>query len=313
MAARDGMQGFASAGLLALVVTVLRETEPHLLAPGIAPVDPMRGAKIEPGAKRAVIEHAYRLGGAGALLRIGRHLGRVSTNPAIAVILNSREPRILAEKWMRFERYHHSDNRTAISCEADAISCLRRSLREPPTAAENILICGLLAGFLAMTGAKGIVVEIGGGQARAGDDFEVGRIDDRLTGAFRIAWTDFTPPGPDPSPAPAEPGSRTTAAASLAALLRTDIGRSWRLAEASRSLGKSPRSLQRDLASEGCGFATVMRGIRLDEAGRMLRETDARLAEIGYCCGYADQAHFQRDFRRAANMTPADFRRIAGA
>jgi AraC-like DNA-binding protein len=32
------------------------------------------------------------------------------------------------------------------------------------------------------------------------------------------------------------------------------------------------------------------------------------IADIGYWCGYADQAHFQRDFRRAVNMTPGRYR-----
>ena len=41
------------------------------------------------------------------------------------------------------------------------------------------------------------------------------------------------------------------------------------------------------------------------------RADTASLAEIGYCCGYADQPHFQRDFRRALNMSPGEYRRVA--
>jgi AraC-like DNA-binding protein len=58
-------------------------------------------------------------------------------------------------------------------------------------------------------------------------------------------------------------------------------------------------------------FSTALRTARIDEAARLLREEAASLAEIGYCCGYADQPHFQRDFRRALNMSPGDYRRVS--
>ena len=72
-----------------------------------------------------------------------------------------------------------------------------------------------------------------------------------------------------------------------------------------------PRSLQRQLGQAERTFSGVLRRARMREATRLLTGSSASLAEIGYCCGYADQPHFQRDFRRALNMSPGDYRRVA--
>lgn len=304
---------FSSAGLVALVIASLRREDPRLLPADLRDVDPMRGAMFDPSAKRAILDHAYRRGGAAPLLRVGRILPEVAHSPTIAVLAASRHPAVLAEKWMRFERYHHSDNRTAIAVEVDSYACTRASKTPGATPApcENVLICGLLAGLVALAGGVDVGVEIGGRQAGADGDFEIAALDDAATGQFAIAWRDFAPRGPEPREGSHEPRGGASATGRLAALLKADPGRNWRLDEASGALGLSTRTLQRALTDEGRSFSTVMRGARFDEAGRMLIETDSPLAEIGYCCGYADQAHFQRDFQRAANMTPARFRQTA--
>ena len=35
----------------------------------------------------------------------------------------------------------------------------------------------------------------------------------------------------------------------------------------------------------------------------------APLAEVGFLCGYADQAHFTREFRRRVGLPPERYRR----
>ena len=70
----------------------------------------------------------------------------------------------------------------------------------------------------------------------------------------------------------------------------------------------SARSLQRSLAAEGAGFGHLLGETRCSAAGRFLTTTRMRLAEIAYVCGFADQAHFTREFRRHAAFTPARFR-----
>jgi AraC-like DNA-binding protein len=59
----------------------------------------------------------------------------------------------------------------------------------------------------------------------------------------------------------------------------------------------------------------VARLLRFRRAVRLLdRVQSGRWAEIAYCCGYYDQAHFIRDFRQFAGGTPTDYlaRRLPG-
>ena len=70
----------------------------------------------------------------------------------------------------------------------------------------------------------------------------------------------------------------------------------------------SERTLQRLLHKRiGLGPKWLIRRRRLQEAADRLRDLDAELAGIAADLGYADQAHFTRDFRRATGLTPGEF------
>ena len=70
----------------------------------------------------------------------------------------------------------------------------------------------------------------------------------------------------------------------------------------------SERTLQRLLHKRiGLGPKWLIRRRRLQEAADRLRDTGAELAGIAADLGYADQAHFTRDFRKATGLTPGEF------
>lgn len=68
------------------------------------------------------------------------------------------------------------------------------------------------------------------------------------------------------------------------------------------------RTLQRLLHKRiGLGPKWLIRRRRLQEAADRLRDAEAGLASIAAELGYADQAHFTRDFRKATGLTPGEF------
>ena len=216
----------------------------------------------------------------------------------------SPDPSLLADKWMRLERYHHSSHRTVIDPSRQHMwTCTRRGTAAPAGLAENLLIAGVLFGLLERLGAEDCRLRVEG-QTVSAESF--GNLE--LRGAcaeFALLWS--ADQASDHTHGPVTGNIADT----LADLLARDIGRCWRLKDAAMELAVSERSLQRHLGRSGRNFSSVLRRARMREATQLLAKTDTSLAEIGYCCGYADQAHFQRDFQRVANMTPRTFRDVS--
>lgn len=63
----------------------------------------------------------------------------------------------------------------------------------------------------------------------------------------------------------------------------------------------------------GCTPGEYVRSIRVERARTLLRGAELSLATIALELGYADQAHFTRQFRAAVGVTPGAFRRDARA
>jgi AraC-like DNA-binding protein len=94
------------------------------------------------------------------------------------------------------------------------------------------------------------------------------------------------------------------------ALALTTLSRGERVAAAVRASGLSHRHLlARFRETTGLAPKEHARILRLQHAIEALRQPGLALAEIAAGAGYADQAHFTRDFRAFAGMTPGDWRR----
>lgn len=57
-----------------------------------------------------------------------------------------------------------------------------------------------------------------------------------------------------------------------------------------------------------CSYKQYLNAIRLEEAKRLLRETDRTITEIAYKVGYRSVTHFNRIFKEAAGVSPSAFR-----
>lgn len=73
-------------------------------------------------------------------------------------------------------------------------------------------------------------------------------------------------------------------------------------------LGKSVRSLERDLADAGTTFRAIVEDERKQFAAAMLSEPHRSIQEISDLLGYADRTSFTRSFRAWFKVPPAAFR-----
>jgi AraC-like DNA-binding protein len=55
-------------------------------------------------------------------------------------------------------------------------------------------------------------------------------------------------------------------------------------------------------------FTDFVNELRVQEAGRLLRSTEAPVTEIAYACGFGNLAHFYKEFQKRRGTTPRTFR-----
>ena len=289
------MAGLSSTGLVDVLRKVLSGADPAFAG----------NTGVQAPHRQELIAQAMDVHGPGLLLSTGLMLHTSRGTPALACLRQDPDPDVIAAKFMRLEGYFHARHRTRIfRADSGRWDCTRESRGAPSGLGENCLVAGALMGLLKDTGHSNIAVTISGRRIEARDVLRA-RLASGETGAqFTISWTGRDRPAPAPEP------DSPALSDHLAAFLDMDTGRSWRIGECAAALGLSARSLQRYLKAEGQTFSSVLRQARMKAAVRMLADPAMSLAETGYCCGYADQAHFQRDFRRAMEMTPKRFRAV---
>lgn len=60
-----------------------------------------------------------------------------------------------------------------------------------------------------------------------------------------------------------------------------------------------------------CSVGEYMRKRRVEHACQLIANSEMTLAEIAMICGFADQSHFSKTFKRETGLTPAHFRTIS--
>lgn len=60
----------------------------------------------------------------------------------------------------------------------------------------------------------------------------------------------------------------------------------------------------------GLGFVGVQGEVRFRLAGSLLLQQAMPVSEVGFVCGYADQAHLTREFKKRLGVTPAKYREL---
>ena len=79
--------------------------------------------------------------------------------------------------------------------------------------------------------------------------------------------------------------------------------------EAAASQNMSLRTFQRRLEDEGTRFRALLDQTRTERAESLLGDPAYNLSEVGYHCGFSEQASFSRAFKRWTGKTPSGYRK----
>jgi AraC-like DNA-binding protein len=322
------MDDFASAAMVRVLTHGMAAL--GLEIPDAAAASGDTPARIGLDVKRAVVESAIRQGGLACLPRLGRGVLTFADDPTHRALTAARDGIDLLERWCRLERYVHSEHRLELRAGGDGRADLRHVSLQPghaPSAAEDLVVLGVLAALLEAIGLQAVRATIdghevlgdGATQALLGRLAQAGR-----TGDWTLHWrpgrrgseataSAVAPPRPSGGPVAAPLDLCSTlpwpdAALRCARDALSDPLRPRTLAEAAAALGLSARGLQRTLADAGLTWSAVQAQTRVRAASWWLLETPLPIAEIGFLSGYSDQPHFTREFGRRIGLPPGRYR-----
>ena len=313
------MSDFASAAMIRVLAQGMRALG---LDPGPAATHGAQ-ARVDLRQKRLLVHAALQQGGLGCLPLLGRGLHRLSHEPTHLALASARDAADLFERWQRLERYIHSRHRCAIETRTSTRARLRHGTLTGgarPSAAEDLVVLGVLAALLEAIGLQQVQVWIGA--TLAYPDPDLGGLQRAAISGSTAVW-DFRweasvlrPSGPaDPRQCPAAGGADEAwpeAARAAYARLVCDLTRPLALPALAAALGVPGRTLQRQLGKAGLSYSTLLAQARCRSGAWRLLHTDDPIAEIGFLSGFADQPHFTREMQRHVGLPPTAYRQAFG-
>jgi AraC-like DNA-binding protein len=292
------VEDFASAVLVSAVRRVLAEE-------GLASaVPPPSGALVPLEVKRRLLADVTAAHGLLPLLRVGLALPRLPPHPVISALRTAGSPIDLFSRWGKLERFTHSRHRVVVrhATSTCVVAGHVGTPGSPPQPAEDALVLGVLAALLDDAGARGLTVVLEPALVVFANGVFTVPPPGHDTARWRFTWSSHLPPA-----RPVLCAGGGDLASRSRALLTTDLVRRWTVGDLAAEAAVSVRTLQRHLRPAG-GFAALLGAVRADRAADLLVAGAHPLGVIGFICGYADQPHFTRDFRRRTAMTPAAYR-----
>lgn len=269
--------------------------------------------------KRAIVQAAVDQAGPFVLPLLGRGLHELAMEPTHLALTAGRSAGSMLVRWQRLERYIHSRHRIhlhALTAGMAEVSHTHKDRGPAPLPAEDLVVCGVLCALLEANGLHDVRASSAGiGLYPHPDPHQVLTcVQKGQTGTWQLEWN---------SPGEYARGSGLTVSWALVAprdwpRLAFSVGDrvAQRLPEllsvdaAASEMGLTRRTFQRMLAAEGMSHQQIVSEVRFRLSGWHLLQRDMPIAEVGFVCGYSDQAHLTREFNRRVGVPPARYRSL---
>ena len=259
----------------------------------------------------ALLKRALPMGGAPVVIRaIDLGMDRAGTMAIHSVVARSSEPKQLAAKWQRLERYAMGELITVFDPDTgpDTLAwTVTDSGTDSKPSGLSLFIAGSLLALASRMGCQGLSFSADG-VALYGAQGSRSAVPPHNAKRFEMRWERFQARNPNPVMVPRQGGSDPTGAVRRAtALIAADPARSWALDDVGQTIRLSRRTLQRRLSTAELDFPGLVRSVRVHYATQLIRGGRS-LSEVAFLCGFADAAHFSRTCRRVMGMPPSRYR-----
>ncbi len=266
--------------------------------------------------KRSVIVSIISKFGHQALFTATDGISHMPSEPLLSALLSATDIDDLLRRWQRLGRFSHSKNTTEFRWVNQNTLIIDHVSRDPvfgehPTWFEDAVVFGVLTNLCEMLGARDLtarpVAETSGSAWRENSLWQNITPDMTLT-PWRISYAQLTD-STEETREEIEHQPSISTEDRLHQLFATDPARQWSLEGSAKQLGMSKRGLQRHLRAENTSLTASLLKIRLKHATDLMNDREMSLGEIGFVCGFSDQAHFGRQFKRFAGITPAKYQK----
>lgn len=292
---------FASAVMIRLVAA-------GLVRYGLDPLFPVpTGAHVPAPTKRTLLQSLLERYGPLAVVRLVDAAGDLRPEPVVQALTKARGADDLIDRWKRLEKFSHGKHEVLVEKTGACTYRFQHVSRvdgEPPHVCETLLVIALLTVLMEMASDGWVQLAP---QARAPW---------RRDGVWLAA--ELVPPGTTFQLTIGSPATRHRPSPELRhgdlvegvhELVLSDLVRKWSVADLATMSGNSTRTLQRRLRERGTSMSLIVNQARLQRAATLLNEMpEMELAEVGFVCGYSDQAHFTRSFSGSVGTTPKAYR-----
>ncbi|MFM7331168.1 MAG: helix-turn-helix domain-containing protein, partial [Brachymonas sp.] len=278
-------------------------------------------ATVPIDAKQQLVGQVIQARGVSALLQLGQGVHEQGQYDSLMpLLMHPGQPLRLLQVWLRLERYIHSKHRiTQQILTPQSVLHQHISIKpdSAPSSAEDLVVLSVLIALLENVGCKKV-------HAVLGYDLAVWPWQDapyqqaalkkafltRQTFEWQLSWEKLADQSVDDHSAPLlrNPAESDGLTSRLQQWATQTLSEALSIEVAAQTMCMSTRSLQRKLNQEGVRYVDIIATARAERASKLLCESKASLAEVGFASGYTDQAHFCRDFKRRVGMTPLRYR-----